>query len=116
MPWFNPYLVSRDANYRAHYDEATKIDAEYVLRKLHEIVERCLQEVKPALHAKTRQPMKDSHGMSGDRWLNKRPPCEALVKLLVRASRQSGSSYCSARSPPPLVASPSRRVFFCTDA
>ena len=51
MPWFNPYLVSRDANYRARYDEATKIDAEYVLRKLHQIVERCLQEVKPALHA-----------------------------------------------------------------
>ncbi len=32
--------------------EATKIDAEYVLRKLHQIVERCLQEVRPALHAK----------------------------------------------------------------
>ncbi len=28
--------------------EATKIDAEYVLRKLHQIIERCLQEVKPA--------------------------------------------------------------------
>ena len=42
--------------------EATKIDAEYVLRKLHQIVERCLQEVKPALHAKTRLPMKDKEG------------------------------------------------------
>lgn len=42
--------------------EATKIDAEYVLRKLHQIVERCLQEVRPALHAKTRQPMKDKDG------------------------------------------------------
>ena len=42
--------------------EATKIDAEYVLRKLHQIVERCLQEVKPALHSKTRQPMKDRDG------------------------------------------------------
>ena len=42
--------------------EATKIDAEYVLQKLHQIVERCLQEVKPALHAKTRQPMKDKDG------------------------------------------------------
>ncbi len=42
--------------------EATKIDAEYVLQKLHQIVERCLQEVRPALHAKTRQPMKDTDG------------------------------------------------------
>ena len=42
--------------------EATKIDAEYVLRKLHQIIERCLQEVHPALHAKTRQPMKDKDG------------------------------------------------------
>ena len=42
--------------------EATKIDANYVLQKLHQIVERCLQEVKPALHAKTRQPMKDRDG------------------------------------------------------
>jgi len=42
--------------------EATKIDAEYVLQKLHQVVERCLQEVRPALHAKTRQPMKDKDG------------------------------------------------------
>ncbi len=42
--------------------EATKIDAEYVLQKLHQIVERCMQEVKPALHAKTRLPMKDKNG------------------------------------------------------
>ena len=42
--------------------EATKIDAEYVLRKLQLVAERCLQEVKPALHAKTRQPMKDKDG------------------------------------------------------
>ena len=42
--------------------EATKIDANYVLQKLHQIVERCLQEVKPALHAKTRLPMKDRDG------------------------------------------------------
>ncbi len=42
--------------------EATKIDAEYVLRKLHQIVERCLQEVRPALHSKTRQPMTSIDG------------------------------------------------------
>ena len=42
--------------------EATKIDAEYVLKRLHQIVERCLQEVRPALHSKTRQPMKDEDG------------------------------------------------------
>jgi len=42
--------------------EATKIDAEYVLQKLHQIIERCLQEVRPALHSKTRQPMKDRDG------------------------------------------------------
>ena len=42
--------------------EASKIDAAYVLRKLQLVVERCLQEVKPALHSKTRQPMKDKDG------------------------------------------------------
>ncbi len=42
--------------------EETKIDAEYVLRKLHQIIERCLQEVEPALHSKTRLPMKDKDG------------------------------------------------------
>ncbi len=42
--------------------EATKIDAEYVLRRLHQIVERCLQEVKPALHPKTRRQLKDEGG------------------------------------------------------
>ena len=42
--------------------EVTKVDAEYVLKRLHQIVERCLQEVKPALHAKTRLPMKDKNG------------------------------------------------------
>lgn len=43
---------------------ATKIDANYVLRKLHQIIERCLQEVRPALHAKTRLPIKDKDGNS----------------------------------------------------
>ncbi len=50
------------ASAKRERSEATKIDAEYVLRKLHQIVERCLQEVTPALHAKTRLPMKDKDG------------------------------------------------------
>src|SRR5665213_1395033 len=39
-----------------------KIDAGYVLDKSVALVERCMQEVKPALHPKTRVQMKDEDG------------------------------------------------------
>lgn len=57
-----PVIAAAVAKAKRERAEATKIDAEYVLKRLHQIVERCLQEVKPALHSKTRQPMKDEDG------------------------------------------------------
>ncbi len=57
-----PVIAAAISTAKQERTEATRIDAGYVLRKLHQIVERCLQEVRPALHAKTRQPMKDKDG------------------------------------------------------
>ena len=57
-----PVIAAAISTAKQERSEATKIDAEYVLQKLHQVVERCLQEVRPALHAKTRQPMKDKDG------------------------------------------------------
>ena len=57
-----PVIAAAVAKAKRERSEATKIDAEYVLKRFHQIVERCLQEVKPALHSKTRQPMKDEDG------------------------------------------------------
>ena len=57
-----PVVAAAVAEAKRERSESTKIDAEYVLKRLHQIVERCLQEVKPALHSKTRQPMKDEDG------------------------------------------------------
>ncbi len=42
--------------------EATKIDAEWVLRELVKLHKRVTQEIKPALHPKTRKQMKDEEG------------------------------------------------------
>ncbi len=42
--------------------EATKIDAEWVLHQAVELHRRCMQEVKPALHPKTRRQLKDDEG------------------------------------------------------
>ena len=42
--------------------EATKIDSHWVLQQAVELHRRCMQEVKPALHPKTRKQMKDSGG------------------------------------------------------
>lgn len=44
--------------------EATKIDAEWVLRQAVELHLRCMQEVKPALHPTTRLPLRDEGGNS----------------------------------------------------
>ena len=57
-----PVVAAAVAEAKRERSDSTKIDAEYVLKRLHQIVERCLQEVKPALHSKTRQPMKDEDG------------------------------------------------------
>ena len=58
----NVDVAAAIAKAKRERSEATKIDAEYVLRRLHQIVERCLQEVKPALHPKTRRQLKDEGG------------------------------------------------------
>ena len=42
--------------------EATKIDAEWVLRQAVELHGRCMQEIRPALHPKSRKQMKDEKG------------------------------------------------------
>ncbi len=42
--------------------EATRIDAEWVLREAVALYERCIGEVKPALHPKSRQQMRDADG------------------------------------------------------
>lgn len=42
--------------------EATKIDAEWVLRQAVELHLRCMQQIKPALHPKTRRQLKDEAG------------------------------------------------------
>ena len=42
--------------------EATKIDAEWVLHQAVELHRRCMQEVKPALHPKSRRQLKDDSG------------------------------------------------------
>ena len=42
--------------------EATKIDAEWVLKQAVELHRRCMQEIKPALHSKSRRQLKDDSG------------------------------------------------------
>ncbi len=42
--------------------EATKIDSEWVLRQAVALYQRCMQEIKPALHPKTRRQLKDDEG------------------------------------------------------
>ncbi len=42
--------------------EATKIDAEWVLRELVKLHKRVTQQITPALHPKTRKQMKDEEG------------------------------------------------------
>ena len=42
--------------------DATKIDAEWVLREAVTLYQRCIQEIKPALHPKSRRQLKDDSG------------------------------------------------------
>ncbi len=44
--------------------EATKIDAEWVLKQAVELHLRCMQEIRPALHPKTRRQLKDDDGIA----------------------------------------------------
>ena len=42
--------------------EATKIDSDWVLREAVTLYQRCIQEIKPALHPKSRRQLKDDSG------------------------------------------------------
>ncbi len=42
--------------------QATKIDSDWVLREAVALYQRCVTEIKPALHPKTRRQMKDGDG------------------------------------------------------
>ncbi len=57
-----PDIQEAIAEAKRERSEATKIDAEWVLHQAVELHRRCMQEVKPALHPKTRKQMKDEEG------------------------------------------------------
>ncbi len=42
--------------------EATNIDAAWVLRQAVQVYQRCVQEIRPVVHPKTRQQLKDEQG------------------------------------------------------
>ncbi len=57
-----PDIQEAIAGAKRERSEATKIDAEWVLRELVKLHKRVTQEIKPALHPKTRTQMKDEEG------------------------------------------------------
>ena len=57
-----PAIQEAIARAKRDRSEATKIDAEWVLKQAVELHRRCMQEIKPALHPKTRKQMKDEEG------------------------------------------------------
>ena len=57
-----PVIAAAIATAKQERSEATKIDAEWVLRELVKLHKRVTQEIKPALHPKTRKQMKDEEG------------------------------------------------------
>ncbi len=57
-----PDIQEAIAEAKRERSEATKIDAEWVLRELVKLHQRVTQEIKPALHPKTRKQMKDEDG------------------------------------------------------
>ncbi len=57
-----PDIQEAIAEAKRERSEATKIDAEWVLRQAVELHLRCMQEIKPALHPRTRRQMKDGDG------------------------------------------------------
>ena len=57
-----PNIQEAIAKAKLERSEATKIDAEWVLKQAVELHLRCMQEIKPALHPKTRRQLKDGDG------------------------------------------------------
>ena len=57
-----PVIIAAVAKAKRERSEATKIDAEWVLRQAVELHGRCMQEIRPALNPKTRKQLKDDDG------------------------------------------------------
>lgn len=57
-----PNIQEAIAEAKRERSEATKIDAEWVLRQAVELHLRCMQEIKPAIHPKTRRHLRDDSG------------------------------------------------------
>ena len=57
-----PYIQEAIAEAKRERSEATKINAEWVLHQAVELYRRCMREVKPALHPKSRRQLKDDEG------------------------------------------------------
>ncbi len=57
-----PVIAAAIAAAKRERSEATQIDAAWVLNQAVELHRRCMQEVRPALHPKTRTQMKDDDG------------------------------------------------------
>ena len=58
----NVDVAAAIAKAKRERSEATKIDAEWVLHQAVELHRRCMQEIKPALHSKSRRQLKDDSG------------------------------------------------------
>ncbi len=57
-----PDIQEAIAKAKIERSEATKINAEWVLKQAVELHQRCMQEIKPALHPKSRRQLKDDSG------------------------------------------------------
>ena len=57
-----PVIAAAVAKAKQARAEATKIDSEWVLRQAVALYQRCMQEIKPALHPKTRRQLRDENG------------------------------------------------------
>jgi len=57
-----PYIQEAIAKAKMERSEATRIDAEWVLNQAVALYQRCMQQIKPALHPRTRRQMKDEDG------------------------------------------------------
>ena len=57
-----PHIQDAIAKAKMERSEATRIDAEWVLKQAVELHQRCMQEIKPARNPKTREQMKDEDG------------------------------------------------------
>ncbi len=57
-----PYIAAAVAKAKRERSEATKVDAEWVLRQAVELHLRCMQEIKPARNPKTGKQLYDDDG------------------------------------------------------